>query len=49
MHVDKVMTKKVISFKESDTLDKVIKKFAKSSISGAPVLDNKKKVVGIIT
>ena len=43
------MRKKPVVLKASDHLEGVIKKFAKHNISGAPVVDSKKKVIGIVT
>jgi len=43
------MIKDVKTFKPEDTLAKVVKVFAENGISGAPVVDDETKVVGIIT
>jgi len=47
--VKNVMTKKVITLKENDTLGKAVNKLAAHNISGAPVVDKKKKVVGMVS
>ena len=49
MLVKEVMTKKVISLKENDSIEKVLKLFTKHNISGAPVIDKNNKVVGIVS
>jgi CBS domain-containing protein len=48
MKVKDVMTKKPITLRLSDSLDKVLKTLAKNNISGCPVIDNQKKVIGIV-
>jgi CBS domain-containing protein len=47
--VKDVMQKKVIRFKPDDTLKDVVAKFSEKGISGAPVVDEEKRVIGIIT
>jgi CBS domain-containing protein len=49
MLVKDIMIKDVITLKKDDTLKEVVKKFSKHDISGAPVVDNKKNVVGILS
>lgn len=44
-----VMVKNVKTFRPQDKVSKVSKTFAESGISGAPVVDDEGKVVGIIT
>jgi CBS domain-containing protein len=46
---EKVMVKDVKTFKPGDKLSKVAKTFAEHGISGAPVVDDENKVIGIIT
>jgi len=43
------MTTPTISVKPDQTLKEVIRVFAKNNISGAPVIDDEEKLVGIIT
>lgn len=47
--VKDLMTFKVISFRPSDKLSKVAETFAKLGISGAPVVDDHNKVIGVIS
>jgi CBS domain-containing protein len=49
MLVKDVMQKKVITFKPDDTLKDVVEKFSEKGISGAPVVDDENKVIGIVT
>ncbi len=49
MKVKDIMTKKVISLREGDHIESVIKRFARHRITGAPVIDKNKKVIGIVT
>lgn len=49
MLVKDVMEKKVITFKPDDTLKDVVEKFSEKGISGAPVVDDEKRVIGIVT
>ena len=44
-----IMTKKVISFTEKDTIENVIKVLSKAHITGAPVVDKNNHVIGIVT
>ena len=48
MKVKDVMTKKPITLRQTDTLDKVLKTLATHDISGCPVVDGQKRVVGIV-
>ena len=43
------MTTKVITAREEDPIEAVIRKFTKYNISGLPVVDNEGKVKGMIT
>ena len=49
MLVSEVMTRKVITFSPSDSFSKVIKLLLSHKISGAPVVNKKGKVVGVIS
>lgn len=49
MLVKDVMVKDVITLKPEDTVREASKKFAENNISGAPVVNNKKNVVGILS
>lgn len=49
MRIKDVMTKEVIALRPSDTLLDAIAVFSGNRISGAPVVDSKKRVVGILT
>jgi len=49
MRVGSVMTKNVVTASPNDTLESVIEKFSKYHISGMPVVDSRKKVVGVVT
>jgi CBS domain-containing protein len=49
MKVEEVMTKKVITLKPSQTISEAVAKLAEHHISGAPVMDENGKTVGIVT
>ena len=49
MLVKDVMVKDVITLKPEDTVRQASKKFAENNISGAPVVNNEKNVVGILS
>ena len=49
MKVEDVMTKKVITLKSGQTIAEAVGELAKKGISGAPVLDDDGKVVGMLT
>ena len=49
MLVKEIMTKKVITLKPEETLKEIAVKFAKNNISGAPVVDDEGKVIGIVS
>jgi len=49
MKIKDLMTKKVVTVKPIDTITSVVKLFVKHNVSGVPVVDNKKKVLGIVT
>jgi CBS domain-containing protein len=44
-----VMTKKVLALRPSDSLREAVAVFSENGISGAPVVDDKGRVVGILT
>jgi CBS domain-containing protein len=46
---EEMMVKNVITFRPSDKLSRVSKSFAKHGISGAPVVDDRGKVIGVIS
>ena len=48
MKVKDVMTRKPITLRHADTLDKVLRTLAKHNISWCPVVDSQKRVVGIV-
>ena len=47
--VSDYMTKKLITFKPSDSLDHVINLLIKNKISGGPVVNDKNELIGIIS
>ena len=47
--VKEAMSRKVISFKENTTFREIQLKLKEKKISGVPILDNKKNIVGIIS
>ncbi len=49
MLIKDIMVKDVITLKKDDTLVEVVKKFSKHDISGAPVVDDEKNVIGILS
>jgi len=49
MRIKDVMTRDVIALAPTDTLQDAIELFAKNGISGAPVVDSKRRVIGILT
>lgn len=49
MIVSDVMVKKVITLEPKDTLRDIAMKFSKHDISGAPVVDSKNHVIGIVS
>jgi len=49
MHIKDVMTGQVIALKPGDTLKHAISVFARNRITGAPVVDDKGRLVGILT
>jgi CBS domain-containing protein len=49
MKVEEVMTKKVITLKSSQTVSEAVGELAEHGISGAPVLDEEGKLVGMLT
>ncbi|MBI2453080.1 CBS domain-containing protein [Candidatus Peregrinibacteria bacterium] len=44
-----IMTKPVISFTEKETIENVIKILSKTHITGAPVVNKKNHVIGMVT
>lgn len=49
MKVEEVMTKKVITLRSSQTISEAVNELAEHHISGAPVIDENGKTVGIVT
>lgn len=49
MTVGEVMTREVISFRPEDPLEEVARAVAEKGISGFPVVDRSRRVVGVIT
>jgi CBS domain-containing protein len=49
MLINEIMVKKVITLKPEDTLKEVVEKFSAHNISGAPVIDEEDKVIGIVS
>jgi CBS domain-containing protein len=49
MKVEDVMTKKVITLKPTQTISEAVTELAEHHISGAPVMDENGKTVGIVT
>jgi predicted transcriptional regulator len=48
MKISKIMTRKTIAFRESDTLEKVLKTLTSKNITGCPVVDSSNRVVGMV-
>ncbi|MBI2578268.1 MAG: CBS domain-containing protein [Candidatus Aenigmarchaeota archaeon] len=48
MLVKEIMSRKPVTLHSRDTLEKTVRVFAKHRISGCPVVDSRKHVVGII-
>lgn len=49
MLVKEIMKKRVITLKSNDTIKDVVLTFSKHNISGAPVVDDKGKVIGMMS
>ncbi len=49
MLVKNVMTKKIVSLKPHETLEVALSKLVKHNISGAPVIDERGHVIGLVT
>jgi CBS domain-containing protein len=49
MLVKEIMKKKVVTLKPDDTIKDVVLKFSKHNISGAPVVDDSGKVIGMVS
>jgi len=49
MKAKEVMTKNVIAVKEEDTIDDVIKILLSNKISGVPVVNEEKEVIGVVS
>ncbi|WP_425447119.1 CBS domain-containing protein [Dethiothermospora halolimnae] len=49
MKAKDIMTKEVITIKENDTVEEVIKIITDNGISGVPVINNNNEVVGIVS
>ena len=47
--ISEVINTNVISVRQNDLLEKVVKIFEKEKISGMPVVDSENKLVGIIS
>jgi CBS domain-containing protein len=47
--VEEIMTQKVITVRETDSLQEVATVFKANKISGAPVLNDKEEVVGVVS
>ncbi|NIM45538.1 MAG: CBS domain-containing protein [Nitrososphaeria archaeon] len=47
--LSEIMTRKVITASEGDTIDIVVRRMAQNNISGVPVVDQGNRVVGILT
>jgi uncharacterized protein (DUF39 family)/predicted transcriptional regulator len=47
--LDEIMTKKVITAKSNESIDVIVQRMTHYNISGLPVVDEKNKVIGIIT
>jgi len=47
--ISEIMIVKVITFSIEDTLETVAEKFVKNGISGAPVINDKSEVIGIVS
>jgi CBS domain-containing protein len=47
--VEEIMTRKVVTVKETDSLQDVATIFKANRISGAPVLNDKEEVVGVVS
>ncbi len=48
MIVRDIMSKKPITLRQTDTLDKVLKILVKNNISGCPVVDAQKRIIGVV-
>jgi len=49
MKVKNIMTKHPVALKQSDSLETVLKVLAKNKISGCPIINSKRQVIGIIS
>ena len=49
MKVEEVMTKKVITLKSSQTVSEAVGQLAEHGISGAPVVDERGRLIGMVT
>lgn len=49
MQVKEIMTRKVITLKQQDTLKTALSMFKKKKISGFPVINNNRKVIGVVS
>ena len=49
MLVSQAMVKKVVTLGPEDSLKDIVQKFVQNDISGAPVVDSEKKVIGILS
>jgi predicted transcriptional regulator len=48
MRVSDIMSRKAVSVREDDTLDKVIKLLTNFNITGCPVVDHQENVIGVV-
>jgi CBS domain-containing protein len=48
-HLHEIMTSKVITAKEDEAIDTVIRRMEKHNISGLPILDESNHIIGILT
>jgi len=49
MKIKDVMTKKPIALKQNDTLKKALRVMSKHKISGCPVINSDKRIIGIVS
>ena len=49
MKIQKIMTRKVLTLKQTDTLHSAIKKFAKKGVHGAPVINGYGHAIGVVS
>ena len=49
MNAENIMTKKVVTVSPKDSVKKVIRVLIEKKVSGVPVVDDQKKVLGVVT